>query len=238
MFQLPTSRWSAIKDKIVNIPIPADVICQTIENLPRTPTEAGIIPVQLKRKKDYKNTHLYQYICPQKVTDALHQLKHCHKGYKDTHIIDLVENCTNSDPENIFLLEEHQNDEAVIEVDSTEDEPEAVKMNEEENERENEEENEENEYIAKDSIRKFQFDYDKSIGMSENFPESLVNTDEPHKVAPGEGHFPTNILQDKDWDVLGFPHLFKNGKFGLRDTKREKIFIRPTILCSMISEFR
>ena len=157
------------KDKIVNIPIPADVICQTIENLPRTPTEAGIIPVQLKRKKDYKNTHLYQYICPQKVTDALHQLKLCHKGYKDTQIIDLVENCLNSDAENIFLLEEHQDYEADEKENSIEDdESEAMEKNEEENE--------ENEYIAKDSIRKFQFDYDKSIGMSQNFPESLVNT--------------------------------------------------------------
>ena len=48
--QLPKSRWTATKDQIVNIPIFDKDIISTIESFPRTLDEAGIVPVQLKRK--------------------------------------------------------------------------------------------------------------------------------------------------------------------------------------------
>ena len=38
----------------MNVPIEEEDIRHTIQSLPRTPTEAGIIPVQLKRKKNTK----------------------------------------------------------------------------------------------------------------------------------------------------------------------------------------
>merc|ERR1711954_418601 len=50
IFQLPKSRWTALKDKIINIPIKDDDIVNTITSLPRTPDEAGLIEVDLKRK--------------------------------------------------------------------------------------------------------------------------------------------------------------------------------------------
>ncbi|XP_071956868.1 uncharacterized protein [Antedon mediterranea] len=53
---LPKSRWNAMIDKTVNVPIPEEEISDTIEHLPRTPKEAHVIPVQLKRKKSMKNT--------------------------------------------------------------------------------------------------------------------------------------------------------------------------------------
>jgi len=56
--QLPKSRWTATKDQIVNIPVFEKDILNTIESFPRTLNEAGIIPVKLKRKKEYKNSHL------------------------------------------------------------------------------------------------------------------------------------------------------------------------------------
>ena len=46
--QLPNSRWTATKDQIVNIPIFEQDILNTVESFPRTPEQAGIIPVRLK----------------------------------------------------------------------------------------------------------------------------------------------------------------------------------------------
>ena len=46
--KLAKSRWTATKDRIVNIPIFDKDILNTIESFPRTPEEAGIIPVKLK----------------------------------------------------------------------------------------------------------------------------------------------------------------------------------------------
>ena len=50
IFLLPKSRWTAFTDKIVNVPITNEDINNTIELLPRTPKEAGLIGVALKRK--------------------------------------------------------------------------------------------------------------------------------------------------------------------------------------------
>merc|ERR1711954_633731 len=64
IYTLPKSLYSGFKDRIVNIPIEEEDIRHTIQSLPRTPTEAGIIPVQLKRKKEYKSiisNPLYQF---------------------------------------------------------------------------------------------------------------------------------------------------------------------------------
>ena len=73
--RLPKSQWPALRDRTVNIPVfEADVI-KTVESLPRTPSEAGIIPVKLKRKMEYKTSHKIQYISVEKVLQALNTLK-------------------------------------------------------------------------------------------------------------------------------------------------------------------
>ena len=60
IFQLPKSRWTALKDRIVNVPVKDDDVLNTMMKLPRTPNEAGLIEVDLKRKVEYKNTTTYQ----------------------------------------------------------------------------------------------------------------------------------------------------------------------------------
>merc|ERR1711942_380149 len=67
VFKLPKSRWPAMKDKTINIPINEADVVNTIKQLPRLPKEAGIIPINLKRKKCYKNSHITQYISVPKV---------------------------------------------------------------------------------------------------------------------------------------------------------------------------
>ena len=48
IFQLPKSRIAAVKDKLVSILIHENDVLQTLEVLPRTPSEAGLIEVKLK----------------------------------------------------------------------------------------------------------------------------------------------------------------------------------------------
>ena len=52
IFQLPTSRWTGMVDRAINVPIPESSVLNTIEKLPRTPIDAGLISVNLKRKKE------------------------------------------------------------------------------------------------------------------------------------------------------------------------------------------
>ena len=79
--QLPKSRAPAMKDKIVNVPIYEADILDTVTSLPRTPAEAGIIPVKLKRKVEYKNSHKIQYVSVKKVFQALQTLKNMGNKY-------------------------------------------------------------------------------------------------------------------------------------------------------------
>merc|ERR1711940_159823 len=75
IFQLPKTRWTALKDKVINIPVNEDDRVNTITSLPRTPNEAGLIEVDLKRKVEYKNSHLQQLIDPKKCFKMLELLK-------------------------------------------------------------------------------------------------------------------------------------------------------------------
>ena len=57
--RLPSSQWSALQGRTVNVPIDDEDILKTVDKL-RTPANAGIIPVRLKRKKEYKTSHRQQ----------------------------------------------------------------------------------------------------------------------------------------------------------------------------------
>ena len=80
-FQLPKSRWTALKDKIINVPVNDADILNTMERLPRTPDEAGLVEVDLKRKVEFKNTHLRQLINPDKCYKMLDLLKNSKNPY-------------------------------------------------------------------------------------------------------------------------------------------------------------
>ena len=74
IYQLPKSRWTALKDRVVNVPINDDSIINTLDKLPRTPQAAGLIGVALKRRVEYKNTHKHQLIDPDKVFRMMEKL--------------------------------------------------------------------------------------------------------------------------------------------------------------------
>ena len=67
IFLLPKSRMSAVKDRLVNVPVGPEDIANTIKNIPRTPKEAGLIQVKLKRKLEYTNFHKHEYIDPRQI---------------------------------------------------------------------------------------------------------------------------------------------------------------------------
>ena len=50
IFELPKSRWTALKDKIINVSVKDDDILNTVTRLPRKLNEAGLIEVDLKTK--------------------------------------------------------------------------------------------------------------------------------------------------------------------------------------------
>ena len=106
VFQLPKSRWSATKDKLVNIPISKNDVINTLTNLPRTPSEAGLVEVKLKRKLGYKGYHRNEYINTENIFKALKVLKE--KGHPDyQHFDDLItyENrCKSTDPTGYHLV--------------------------------------------------------------------------------------------------------------------------------------
>ena len=81
VFKLPKSRWPAMKDKTINVPIHQSDVLNTIESLPRTPSEAGIIPINFKRKAEYKNSHMVQYISVPKILKALKTIKELGNPY-------------------------------------------------------------------------------------------------------------------------------------------------------------
>ena len=83
------------------------------------------------------------------------------------------------------------------------------------------------EYEKKDSIKKWQFAYNSSICFSNNNPEINYQDDMISNVsiAPGEGKLPSNIRQEKDWDIYvkpqDLPDLYTRS-MGFRCVKRMK----------------
>ena len=83
IFLLPRSRWTALKDRIVNVPIRSKAINETIKMLPRTPNEAGLIGLELKRKIELKNNHKKQLINPTKIFKWIKRLKESGNPYDE-----------------------------------------------------------------------------------------------------------------------------------------------------------
>ena len=233
IFNLPKSRWSAVKDKTVNAPIQDDAVLQTVSSFPRMPSEAGIIPVKLKRKATYKQHHIQQYIRPNVLREALTALKiagNPHYQFVTTHE-NYEETCKTLDPEGYELMK----DSCIFQMlESPMAENQDDQLHAEQDEKDSGDDDE-LEYNENDAVRKWQYTQDDNVLMDNMFPENQINVhadDSPEianienegvSVAPGEGQMPTNILTEKDWDVKTFPHLFPNGKYGLHYNREQRL---------------
>ena len=69
------------------------------------------------------------------------------------------------------------------------------------------------------------FEYNRSICFSHNYPEINYKEDSGNRVsiAPGEGKTPSNILQEKDWDLKSFPCLLPDGNNSLHSKRDIKL---------------
>ena len=106
IYQLPKSRWTALTDRIINVPVNNEDILNTIESLPRTPKEAGLIGVSLKRKLEYKNIHKRQLVNPAKILKMLELLQKSgnphYQLYDDFNRYE--ERCLKEDPEGFKVI--------------------------------------------------------------------------------------------------------------------------------------
>jgi len=75
IFFLRKSRWAATKKQMISVPVPHQSVLSTIKQIPRLPKEAGLIPVTLKRKKEYKSHHKKEFIDAAKIFKVLDILK-------------------------------------------------------------------------------------------------------------------------------------------------------------------
>ena len=212
------------------VPIEEEDVRNTLNVLLRSPNEAGIVAVALKRKKGFKNKHKEEYVSVTRVQNALRLLKRLgHKYYQfeeDPSINDYEGRFEDlNEPENRYLFGDLPDEiENVDESQQADEEPEMVyyrgKMVEVLDEVDIEE-RETEEYLTKDPVAKYQFEYNRFSFFVDNFPE-----DDPSlslSLAPGEGKVPKNILMDEDFDIKAFPNLHPDGKAGLNAQRQRKI---------------
>ena len=224
VIKLPKSRWPAMKDKTINIPISEVDVVNTIESLPRTPTSAGIIPIDLKRKLNFKNSHMTQYVSVPKVLKALKTLKDLGNPYYQFIPIcdEFKEKLKENDIEGFKFIYPEDGIALSDEVgQQTAESKDAITDKEELDEVDKEDEY----YRQYDSVKKWQFDYNRSTCFNHDYPEIDYKEQDPNRlaIAPGEGKYPSNILHEKDWDIKSFPALLPDGKNSLHTERLVKL---------------
>ena len=72
-----------VKDKLVYVPINESDNLNTLKTIIRTPSEAGILSVKVKRKQDFKQSYQEEYISIHKIIETLKLLvKFKHPDYR------------------------------------------------------------------------------------------------------------------------------------------------------------
>ena len=231
MIRLPVSKMPGIRDKIINVPIQLHVIKENVNNLPRTLDEASVIPIVIKRKKEYLTNVFHHYIRPKRIRKSIEFLIDKYPFYEksmfdkeklenlETICIDEIMEAFGGNGSFVEL-----NDELLIDDDETE----IADFDEEKNLNEKTvADKEETEYIEKDAVKKHQTQVSStSFLIPENLPGEISHkrkTQENSSIvfAPGEGQIPSNILRERHPFVLHFPILFPDGKCGLHDEERK-----------------
>jgi hypothetical protein len=229
IFCLKKSRWAATKKQMISVPVAVNTVINTIQQLPRLPRQAGLVPVNLKRKKIYNRNHKKEYIDPEKIFRVLKHLKQCGNPYYQFYddFKSYKERCKEQDSQGHQLIFGDDNKDNVEEINSEEEEDHNIDDEDDELPNDNDEAEETNN-ISKDTIRRHQFDHNRNTCMTNNYPEMF--TDENGRknsselsFAPAEGNHPTNLLDEKDWDIKSWPALHPDGRFGLHHKRKTKL---------------
>ena len=108
IYQLPKSRWGATRKQMISVPVGQDTVLETVSQLPRLPKDAGLVPVNLKRKQEYENCHKKELIDPEKILRVLQILKTSgHPYYQfcdDLNLDSYKERCKEQDAQGYGLL--------------------------------------------------------------------------------------------------------------------------------------
>ena len=224
IFFLPRSRWTALKGPVINVPISEDSLSQTLEALPlpRTPNEARLIGVTLKRKLEYKQSHQRKLIDSTKMFKMLNKLKeHDNVFYSDVVSPEQYEDrCKETDRNGYTLVFGSDEDQNVDEEEAQDHniyikhKPKAPgdpiyifnindrktvanQVDEDSGDAVPGDADPSSEDPGDDYIKKWQFEYDNSVAMSSKYPEMTF--------APGQGYRPKGLLNDMDWETRAFP---------------------------------
>ena len=168
IYQKPKSRWAATKNQMISVPIAQDTVMNTVAQLPRLPKEAGLIPVQLKKKKEYKGCHRKELINPEKVIATLNFLKssgHPYYQFTSDNLTSYQLRCQEQDQQGHQAL--FDSDEDTID-DSFEQNEDTIQDMETDEKGENQE-------VPTDVIRKYQFDHNNNTCLTHNYPEIAVD---------------------------------------------------------------
>ena len=205
-----TSRWPAIKPgKTVIVPILDEDLLTTMNSitaLPRAPGDAGLIPVSLKRKLEYKNKVFEARVRSDMLLAAVRKLKDLgHPGYQDVELATL----------NFGGVEDNSEDESSESSGSTSDEEadndgiRRYQLDTGETTCMTEEFPESNMVVNQTGQTLHKKQRDDSVKTFE--------------IAPGEGKVPTNLMREETYDVDAFPTLHPTGRFGLHHPRKYKI---------------
>ena len=236
---LPKSRMAAGKGRMISVPVGPEDVMNTVKQMPRLPTEAGLIPIKLKRKKEYKSAEKHERIRPEVIFQALRYLRKA--GHPFYQFYDDEETyktrCRIKDQRGLQLLEDEDLDldddlEEDLGKPNTPDEmevdDEAVKACDEEGEDELEiAVEQEEEDIQNDPVRRQHFNYSEYSTLVNGHPEIFLDSDGNQRAnltfAPGEGKKPANFLDMPKWDIKSWPTLLPDGKFGVDHKRKIKL---------------
>ena len=232
---LPKSRMAAGKGRMISIPVgPADIM-NTVKQLPRLPNEAGLVPIKLKRKKEYKSHEKQEEIRPEQIFLALRYLRKAGNPFyqfyddKETYLA----RCRIKDQRGLRLFQDDKDDiEEDLGMPTTPDmaevEDQAVRDADDDGEDELEiAMEEEEEDIQNDPVRRQHFNYNEYSTLVNGHPDIFLDSEGNQMAnldfAPGEGKRPVNFLDQKHWDVKTWPTLLPDGKFGLSHERTVKL---------------
>ncbi len=185
MVLLPKSRMPAGKGRMISIPVGPTDVMNTVKQLPRLPTEAGVVPIKLKRKKEYKSHEKSEMIRPEQIFLALRYLRKA--GHRDYQFYDekdaYLARCKIKDQRGLRLLQDDKDDiEEDLGVPTTSDmaevEDHAVSGSDGDGESEMEIAiREEQEDIQNDPVRRQHFDYNEFSTLVNAHPDMFLDSE-------------------------------------------------------------
>merc|ERR1712016_46824 len=67
--------WKKQKGKMIHVPIKPEDVMRTMDALPRTPPDAGLITMDWRYKKEWKTAYKAEQVIPEKIFYLLDHLK-------------------------------------------------------------------------------------------------------------------------------------------------------------------